>query len=133
MDFSTDSARSFGRPGNQDLPLWQSGVCLWFSSWAGALGFRACQEEGTAHSSRERGFVKTSQVLPGIFAVKVREAPEMEQQMEGMGFLMCGHLCPRLGCPLWGQNPGDDSGEGGRPGKQGWIETSRGLLEKRRK
>lgn len=37
----------------QDLPLRQRGVCLWFGSWAGGLGFRACQEEGTACSSRE--------------------------------------------------------------------------------
>lgn len=35
-------------------------------------------------------------------------------------------------CPV-GLESRDDSGEGGWPGKQGWIETSRVLLEKWRK
>lgn len=77
MDFITDLAKTFGRPGNQDLPLWQSGVCLWFSSWVGVWGSDPARR-GQLIPAGNEDWGKTGQDLPGIFAVKVRDAPEME-------------------------------------------------------
>lgn len=43
----------------------------------GGLGFRSCQE-GQLIPAGNEDWGKTGQDLPGIFAVKVRDAPEME-------------------------------------------------------
>lgn len=80
MDFGRNLAKSFGRPGNPGSPavaewglplVWQLGRGVWDSG----PEFR---RKGQLIPAGNEDLGKTGQGLPGIFAVKVRDALEME-------------------------------------------------------